>query len=153
MKKLTLLTLSLLGLAVVAIPSQAGLLHRHGCDSGCGTCCEAAPCAVTYEEREVTLYKVETKTRVVEREVSRPVTKEIEVPYTWTELVSETHPEKRTVNYCETITKEVPYTYTVCTPVVTPEKRTVMTCKTVTKEVPYTYTVCTPVMNSIELSP
>ena len=146
MKRLTLATLALLGLAVAAVPSQGGLLHRRGCDSGCGAPCDVGPCAVAWEEREVTCYRVETRTRNVEREVRRPVTKEVEVPYTWTELVSVSTPEKRTVQYCETITKEVPYTYMACVPVVTPEKRTVMTCKIVTKEVPYTYTVCIPVV-------
>ena len=147
MKRLMLLGLTILGLALLAVPSEAGLLHRRhgGCDSGCAPACDVPCAAVAWEEREVEAYRVETKTRTVQREVRRLVSHEVEVPYTWCELVSVTTPEKRTVSYCDTVTREVPYTYTVCVPVYTPEKRTVMTCKTVTREVPYTYTVCVPV--------
>ena len=45
----------------------------------------------------MTAYRVETKTRTVEREVRSPVTREVEVPYTWYETVPVTTPEKRNV--------------------------------------------------------
>jgi len=145
MKKLMLIGLAALGLALLAAPSEAGLLHRNR-DCGGSPACDV-PCAnVVWEEREVTAYRVETKSRTVEREVRTPVTREVEVPYTWYETVSVTTPEKRKVQYCETQTHEVPYTYKVSVPVVTPEKRKVTTYRTETHEVPYTYKVCVPVV-------
>jgi len=153
MKRLTLASLALLGLALLAPPAEAhGLRRHHGCDSGCGGYAgsgygDMGPCMnVVWEEREVTVWHAETRTRNVEREVRRLVSREVEVPYTWYEYVTVTTPEKRTVTWCETVTREVPYTYWVNVPVVTPTKKTVMTCKTVTTEVPYTYWVNVPVV-------
>src|SRR5262245_57620975 len=117
--------------------------------AGCaGGVVYAASCtAPAYEERTVTAYRCEVKTRTVERTIHRLVTKEVEVPYTWTEMVAETTPQKRTETYYTTVTKEVPYTYMVSVPVTTPEKRTITEHVCVTKEVPYTYTVNVPVMS------
>src|SRR5262245_61537601 len=133
MKQRVVLGLALAA-ALLASNQAPAFGHRHGCceATACGvaTCAGgvmyAASCAApTYEERTVTAYRCEVKTRTVERTVQRVVTKEIEEPYTWTEMVAVTTPQKRTETVCTTVTKEVPYTYTVNVPVTTPEKRTV----------------------------
>src|SRR5271165_3008941 len=104
MKKLVLAGLALLGLAVVALPTEAGHCRRHrGCDVGCGAAYECGSyTTVAWEEREVTAYRTEVQTRTVQREVKRLVSHTVQVPCTWYETVAVTTPQKQTVNYCET---------------------------------------------------
>ena len=100
-----------------------------------------------YEERQVTAYRYETKTRTVERTIQRVVPRTVEEAFTYTEMVPVTTPEKRKETVYKQVTRQVPYKYTVQVPVMTPEKRTVTEYQTVSKQVPHTYTVNIPVIS------
>jgi hypothetical protein len=123
-------------LGIPAGPLMAGehsWFHHHGDE-------------IAWVDQAVTKYRVEFRTQVVPVEVTKVVSKVVDEPYSYTELVPVTVPEKRTVTSFKCEPKQVPYTYTVDVPVVIPEKRTITTCQTVAKQVPYTYTVQVPVI-------
>ena len=113
-----------------------------GCGSsgGCGGC-ESAP---SYEERTVTKYRQEWRTREVPettyQTMQRWVTdkkKVIEnVPYTTTET--------RSICVYEQVPKEIHKKVTVSVPVWTEEKKTIKVCQKVPKEITRTVTECVP---------
>jgi hypothetical protein len=138
-----------------------------GCNSGCGgsacgtynSCgggfqygggyvdaCGTSGAAMTYTEQTITAYRPVMKTRTVPRTINKVVGKTVQEPYTYTEMVQEVTPQKRTETYYITQTKQVPYKYTVNVPVMTPQKQMQTVNNTVTKQVPYTYNVTVPVM-------
>lgn len=126
----------LVGLLVMPLPAEASwITWRH----------KAEQCLLGWEEKTVTEYRKECKTRLVPKVVTKSVAKTIEEPYKYTELVPVTVAEKRNVTEHQCVTKEVPYTYSVKVPVVTAEKRTITTYECVAKKIPYTYTVKVPV--------
>jgi hypothetical protein len=102
----------------------------------------------TWVEQTVTAYRTECKTQLVPVVVDKVVSKTIEEPYKYTELVPVTIPEKQTVTTYKCVAREVPYTYTVHAQVVTPETRSVTTYETATRQVPFTYTVKVPVVTA-----
>jgi hypothetical protein len=115
-------------LALPSVPGYAGerkLFHHN----------QALPCPAAWEEKTVTRYRTEQKTRVVPVVTTRLVSKVVEVPYKYTEQVPVTVAEKRTVTTFQCVAKEVPFTYTVKVPVVVPEKRTVTTYTHVPEEI------------------
>jgi hypothetical protein len=126
-------------LAVPLSPVEAGWF---GHDKG------NSDCPIGYEEKTVTAYRQEWKTRVVPVVVTRNVSKVVEEPYKYTEYEKVTVPEKRTTTSYKCVTREVPYTYTAQVPVTIPEKRTITTYQCVAKQVPYTYTVKVPVVTT-----
>src|ERR1700691_5051333 len=97
----------------------------------------------TWVEQTVTAYRTECKTQLVPVVVDKVVSKTIEEPYKYTELVPVTIPEKQTVTTYSTECKtqlvpvvvdkvvsktiEEPYKYTELVPVTIPEKQTVTT--------------------------
>src|SRR5262245_34827351 len=131
MKKMVVGSLVLIALAATATPAGAWGWRRHDCGSYMTGDCGAA---VAYVEQTVTAYRPEYKTRVVPMEVTRMVSKVVEQPYKYTEMVPVVTPQKRTETFYTTQTKEVPFKYTEMVPVVTPQKRTETFYTTQTKE-------------------
>ncbi len=134
-----------LGVFSFAAPQADAFGRRSRCGGNdCGapvSCCEPQPCAgPAYIEKTVTAYRPVYKQKTVPTEIRKIVSKVVEEPFKYTEMVAEVTPQKRTETYYTQQMKEVPYKYTVMVPVVTPEKRTInyFTCvpEKVTKEVP-----------------
>jgi hypothetical protein len=113
--------------------------HGHGDEDGYET---------AWVEQTVTAYRAECKTQLVPVVVDKVVSKTIDEPYKYTELVPVTVPQKQTVTTYKCVAKEVPYTYTVHAQIVTPEKRSITTYETVARQVPFTYTVKVPVVTA-----
>ncbi len=169
MKKLLLVGFVVLSLATLATNAQAFGWRNRGCCAP-EPCCEVAPisycgshvavaaapvpspCVVSpcYVQQTVTCYKAVTKTRVVHHKVRKMVTKEVDEPYTYYELVPVVTPQKRTETVHKMVTKEVPYKYTVMQQVMEPVKKTVTTYKVVSKQVPYKYTVMQQVVEPVK---
>jgi hypothetical protein len=146
MRKLLIAGLAVAGLLLHEEPVGAFGKHRR---SGCApvvACASPAPSGVACVEQTVTAYRPEIRTRVVNRQVQRLVTREVEESFTYTEMVTVSTPTKRTVTTYVPRTREVPYTYSVSVPVITPVKRTVTEYVSRTREVPYTYSVSVPVI-------
>jgi hypothetical protein len=120
MKKLTLVGLAVLGLALTAVPAEAfGLRHRHGCESSCAPCCDTGPAmTVVWEEREVTAWKPEWKERDVTVNVCRMTTREVTDKHEATIMVPEYKDVKKTVTVM--VPKPVEVVRDVCRCVVVP---------------------------------
>lgn len=133
---------SLVGIAVLAaislasVPVEAhGLFGRCG-GGGCETGC--APATVTYEERQVTCYRCEVKSKTVPTVINKVVTRCVEEPCKYTIYKPVYTEEKRTVTCYRCVAKEIPYTWNECVPVPAQEKRTVTCYRQQFKEVPCT---------------
>src|SRR5262249_48765725 len=130
--------------AAVVTPADAHGLRRSRCGGGssCVACagmtggCGGA--GKGYGEQALTAYPPVYKQRTVPTTINRVVSKVVEEPYKYTEMVQEVTPQKRMETYYTTQTKQVPYTYSVSVPVVTPQKRMETYYTTQTKQVPYT---------------
>ena len=149
-----------LGAALVAAaPAQAsfcGLFKGHKKqDAGCETVACAAPVAecapvaaapapeVKWEQKEVTTYKCETKTRKVEVSVCKQVWKDVAYDYTVMEATQVK--ESRPVTTYKTVSEQVPCTYTTYEARTTTEKRNVTTWACVPRTVTTSVPVCTRV--------
>lgn len=106
----------------------------------------AEDCPVAWVEKTVTAYHTEYQTQIVPTVVTRSVSRVVEEPYKYTELVPVTVAEKRSITSYQCVSRPVSYNYTVNVPVVTQEKRTITTLVTVARPVTYTYTVNVPVV-------
>src|SRR5262245_48150786 len=108
---------AVLGAAVALVSIQNasafGGRNRGGCDSGCDT-----PCNVTYEDKKVTAYKAEWKTKKVEVEVCEYKYTDEKYKY----FVCEPVKSKQKVKVCQYTEKKEPYKYFVNTLVDSKEK-------------------------------
>src|SRR4051794_21367556 len=136
--------------AVLGGGGQAPLLADGSCGApGCG---EAAGAVSPFSaegsacvEQTVTSYRQEYRQRVVPIVVNRLVSRVVEVPYTYTEMVPVSTPQRQVRTVFTTVARQVPYTYTELVPVTTPQQRTETFYTPVTRQVPYSYTELVPV--------
>src|SRR5262249_23942829 len=79
-------------------PSHAPAVNSGTHGAPVGGAMASDPCAggVTYVDQVMTGYRAETRTRTASRMVSRVVTREVNDPYTYTEMVPVTVAERRT---------------------------------------------------------
>jgi hypothetical protein len=122
---------------VLAIPSAHG--------SGWGSSCAPTAC-VTYVDQVVTAYRPVYKEVLVQGTANELVSRVVETPYKYTEMVAVTTPTKQVQTFYTQVAKQVPYTYTETVPVVTPTKQVQTFYTQVAKQVPYTYNVTVPVV-------
>jgi len=172
MKRLALAGMAVLTLGLLAQDGQA----HHGRRGGGGGDCAPAPvyapaysapsCAMTvvWQEQEVVTYRPQYVTNKVKVKVNRLVTRQVKVPYTYYEIVTNVVPTKQYATVYRCVTEEQPYEYEVMVPQVTPRviKQTFYTCvqQPVVTQVPVcqmvptqcvdpctgcAYTVCRPV--------
>ena len=116
MKKYGWAFLGVLGLTLVALPAQARHCGRSFCaptvcgDIGpaCGiTSCNIGPtCGVTYVDQVVTQYRTEMRARTETRTVKELATREVVVPFTYTEAVQKVTPTVLTEPFFEPVTEQ-----------------------------------------------
>jgi hypothetical protein len=140
MKKVsaTTLVLGTFALLVTSAPAQHRLLHhaRPGTNGSAGCC---------YVEQKIICYKAVTKTKTVPITTKKEVSKVVEEPFKFVEMVQVTTPEKRVEKYFVCATKDVPFTYKVCVPITVQQKQTVTYFESVQKAVVVQVPVCRPV--------
>ena len=140
--------------SLLAVPDvQAFGRRKAGCSSNCTpvstsyssfSACEetTAGCGTAYVTKEVTCYRMETRTRQVPVTVLKMVPRTEE--YTYTVMVPHTVMQKQTVTEYQQEMKPETYQCTVMQMVCTPEQRTVTRYQMVQKPEEYTYTVMQP---------
>jgi len=131
-----LMSLALFGLGMCLFTSEAeafGFKKHAPCPSDCASPC-ATPCTVTYVDKKVTCYKMETEVKDVKVMVSQMVQEPVK--YKYFECVPVV--TKKKVMVQEQRTKEEPFKYTVMVPTVVKEKVKVCSMVPVTKDVEVT---------------
>ena len=149
MKKILLVVPALAACVTASNRAEAGGVP------GCGPHgpAPAAPgCATApaYPGQVVTAYRAELRTRVVNRAVSRVVTREVPETYTYTECVTVTVPQRQAVTAYQAVTRQVPYTWTEMVPVTVAQQQTRTAYRAVSRQVPYTWTETVPVTTVVK---
>lgn len=112
--------------------------------------CVPLPATPSFVEQKVTAYRPEWRVRQVERMVPKMITREVEVPCTWTEWVRVVTPVTRKETTWMRQMKEVPVRHRVCEWYSVPEKVRVTKYRTETVQEPYRYHACEAVSKPVK---